>query len=172
MAGDAGNFIPLLHEAVDEGRIAGNNAARTALCKVAKEGLRRAPISVVFTDPQIGIVGGGYRSLQPGTFATGTVNFEDQGRARILLRNKGLMNVYAEMTTGRFLGAEIFAPDGEHLAHLLAWALQNRMTVGQMLEMPYYHPVLEEGLRTALHDVNAKLRTVRRPVREPALASV
>jgi hypothetical protein len=38
--------------------------------------------------------------------------------------------------------------------------------------MPYYHPVLEEGLRTALDDVNAKLRTVRRPVREPALASV
>ena len=172
MAGDAGNFIPLLHEATDEGRIAGNNAARIALCKVAKEGLRRAPISVVFTDPQIGIVGGGYRSLQPGTFATGQVNFEDQGRARILLRNRGLMNVYAETTTGRFLGAEMFAPGGEHLAHLLAWALQNRMTVGQMLEMPYYHPTLEEGLRTALHDVNAKLRTAWRPVRERALASV
>ena len=54
------------------------------------------------------------------------------------------------------------APEGEHLAHLLAWALQNRMTVEQMLEMPYYHPVLEEGLRTALHDVNTKLRTARR----------
>ena len=161
IAGDAGNFIPLLHEAADEGRIAGNNAARVALGKPVKAGLRRAPISVVFTDPQIGIVGGGFRSLQPGSFATGQVNFEDQGRARILLRNKGLMNVYAETATGRFLGAEMLAPGGEHLAHLLAWALQNRMTIEQMLEMPYYHPVLEEGLRTALHDVNAKLRTLR-----------
>ena len=136
-----------------------------------KAGLRRAPIGVVFTDPQIGIVGGGFRSLRPGSFATGQVNFEDQGRARILLQNKGLLNVYAETATGRFLGAEMLAPGGEHLAHLLAWALQNRMTIEQMLEMPYYHPVLEEGLRTALHDVNAKLKAAgarRPPVGRPA----
>jgi dihydrolipoamide dehydrogenase len=82
------------------------------------------------------------------------------------------MNVYAEAATGRFLGAEMLAPGGEHLAHLLAWALQNRMTVGQMLEMPYYHPVLEEGLRTALLDVNAKLRAARRVASEPALDRV
>jgi hypothetical protein len=111
---------------------------------------------------------GGFCSLQPGSFATGQVNFEDQGRARILLRNKGLMNVYAETATGRFLGAEMLAPGGEHLAHLLAWALQNRITIEQMLEMPYYHPMLEEGLRTALHDVNAKLRAARRAGSEPA----
>ena len=168
IAGDAGNFIPLLHEAADEGHISGENAARVALGRPVKAGLRRAPISVVFTDPQICIVGGGFGSLQPGSFATGRVSFEDQGRARILLRKKGLLNVYAEKATGRFLGAEMLAPGGEHLAHLLAWALQNRMTVEQILEMPYYHPVLEEGLRTALHDVNAKLRTARRAGSEPA----
>jgi dihydrolipoamide dehydrogenase len=159
IAGDAGNFIPLLHEGTDEGRIAGNNAARVAHGKPAEADLRRVPISIVFTDPQIGIVGGGFRSLQPGSFATGQVNFKDQGRARILLRNNGLMNVYAEFATGRFLGAEMLAPGSEHLAHLLAWALQNGMTVEQMLEMPYFHPVLEEGLRTALRDVNGKLRS-------------
>ena len=43
------------------------------------------------------------------------------------------------------------APAAEHLAHLLAWALQNEMTVAQMIRMPFYHPVFEEGLRTALH---------------------
>jgi dihydrolipoyl dehydrogenase len=168
IAGDAGNFIPLLHEGADEGRIAGNNAARVALGKPAEAGLRRAPISIVFTDPQIGIVGAGFRALRPGSFATGQVNFEDQGRARILLRNKGLMNVYAETATGRLLGAEMLAPGGEHLAHLLAWALQNRMTIEQMLDMPYFHPVLEEGLRTALQDVNAKLRVARRAVSKSA----
>src|SRR3990170_3097636 len=60
IAGDAGNFIPLLHEAADEGRIAGGNAARLALGQPVNPGLRRAPIGVVFTDPQIGIVGGGF----------------------------------------------------------------------------------------------------------------
>ena len=49
-------------------------------------------------------------------------------------------------------------PDAEHIAHLLAWALQAGMTVAQMLEMPFYHPVVEEGLRTALRDLDAKLR--------------
>jgi dihydrolipoamide dehydrogenase len=85
------------------------------------------------------------------------MRFEDQGRARILIRNKGLMNLYADRASGRFLGAEMLAPGAEHLAHLLAWALQARMTVAQMLEMPFYHPVIEEGLRTALRALKRKL---------------
>ena len=72
-----------------------------------------------------------------------------------------------EPATSRFLGAEMLAPAGEHVAHLLAWALQNRMTIEEMLEMPYYHPVLEDGLRTALHDVNSKLRIARHAGSEP-----
>jgi dihydrolipoamide dehydrogenase len=31
------------------------------------------------------------------------------------------------------------------------------MTVTQILELPFYHPVLEEGVRTALRDLNYKL---------------
>lgn len=158
LAGDASNFIPLLHEATDEGRIAGHNAAYLALGQPVQPGLRRSPLNVVFTDPQIGIVGGGFRALKPGSFATGQASFADQGRSRILQRNKGLLNVYGDPASARFLGAEMLTPAAEHLAHLLAWALQNRMTVGQMLEMPFYHPVIEEGLRTALRDLNAKLR--------------
>ena len=161
IAGDASNFIPLLHEASDEGRIAGGNAARLALGKQLNSGLRRARLGVVFTDPQIGIVGGGFRALKPGTFATGQVNFEDQGRARILLKNKGLLNVYGDIATGRFLGAEMLAPAAEHLAHLLSWAVQNNMSVAHMIEMPFYHPVIEEGLRTALRDLEHKLHAAQ-----------
>ncbi|NMG29665.1 dihydrolipoyl dehydrogenase [Aromatoleum evansii] len=161
IAGDAGNFIPLLHEAADEGRIAGQNAARLALGRQVQPGLRRARIGVVFTDPQIAIVGGGLRAMKPGTFATGQASFEDQGRSRILLRNKGLLNLYGDVASGRFVGAEMLAPAAEHLAHLLAWALQNEMTVAQMLEMPLYHPVIEEALRTALRDLDLKLRAAR-----------
>ncbi len=157
IAGDASDFIPLLHEAADEGRIAGDNAARFALNQPVLPHLRRAPINVTFTDPQIAIVGGGFRALQPGAFVTGTVNFENQGRARILLKNKGLLNIYADKATGNLLGAEMLAPAAEHLAHLLAWALQNAMTIPQMLKMPFYHPVIEEGLRTALRDLDSNL---------------
>ena len=63
-----------------------------------------------------------------------------------------------------FLGAEMAGPRAEHLAHLLAWSLQQRLTVPQMLDMPYYHPVIEEGLRTALRDLNRNLRLGPAPV--------
>ena len=166
IAGDASSFIPLLHEAADEGHIAGGNAARLASGKPLIAGLRRAPIGIVFTDPQIAIVGGGFRSMEAGTFATGQVSFEDQGRSRIQLQNKGLLNVYADIATGRFLGAEMLAPGAEHLAHLLAWALQNKMFVAQMRAMPFYHPVIEEGLRTALRDLDVKLRAAQANVNQ------
>jgi dihydrolipoamide dehydrogenase len=155
IAGDANNDMPLLHEAADEGKIAGDNAAKFPRVMA---GPRRAPLGIVFTDPQIAIVGRGFAQLKIHALATGEVSFEDQGRARVMLRNRGHLRVYGDPATGRFLGAEMVGPDAEHIGHLLAWALQSGMTVGRMLEMPFYHPVVEEGLRTALRDLDARIR--------------
>jgi dihydrolipoamide dehydrogenase len=55
-------------------------------------------------------------------------------------------------------GAEMIGPAREHLAHLMAWTLQQGLTVFEMLRMPFYHPTLEEGLRTALRDAARKIR--------------
>lgn len=155
IAGDVANYAPLLHEAADEGRIAGENAA---FFPKVTPGLRRAPLGIVFTDPQIAVVGRGFAGLKGHAMVAGEVSFEDQGRARVMLRNLGHLRVYADPTDGRFLGAEMAGPDAEHIGHLLAWALQAEMTIPQMLEMPFYHPVVEEGLRTALRDLDAKIR--------------
>ncbi len=154
IAGDANNDLPLLHEASDEGRIAGDNAARFP---DVRPGLRRTPLAVVFTDPQLATIGERFSALDTDAVVTGEVSFENQGRARVMLRNRGLLHVYADIATGRVLGAEMIGPDAEHLAHLLAWGVQSEMTVARMLEMPFYHPVVEEGLRTALRDAAAKL---------------
>lgn len=154
IAGDANADVPLLHEAADEGRIAGENAARFPHVVA---GARRAPLAIVFTDPQLATVGRRRADLAEGSYVTGEVSFEDQGRSRVMLRNKGILHVYADWRDGRFLGAEMIGPDAEHIAHLLAWALQMKLTVAQMLEMPFYHPVVEEGLRTALRDAQAKI---------------
>ena len=158
IAGDADADRPLLHEAADEGRIAGDNAARYPGVRASQ---RRAALSVVFTDPNIALVGGSWNNLQSADFVTGEVSFEDQGRSRVMLVNKGLMHLYADRCSGRFLGAEMIAPRAEHLAHLLAWSVQAGLTVEQMLAMPFYHPVIEEGLRTGLRDLAAKLRDAR-----------
>ena len=154
IAGDASDDLPILHEAADEGRIAGENAARFPDVRPAK---RRTPLAVVFCDPQLAIVGTRHKDLAPGAFVTGAVSFEDQGRSRMMLRNRGLLHVYADIASGRLLGAEMIGPDAEHLAHLLAWAIQAGFTVGETLAMPFYHPVVEEGLRTALRHAHANL---------------
>jgi dihydrolipoamide dehydrogenase len=157
IAGDANNERPVLPEAADHGKIAGDNAGRYP---DIRPGLRRAALTAAFTEPNIVTLGASYKDLcAPGKpkFAIGQVSFENQGRSRVMLQNRGMLRVYGEYGTGRFLGAEMIAPRGEHLGHLLAWAVQARMTVEQMLEMPFYHPVIEEGVRAALRDLATEL---------------
>ena len=149
IAGDVNAERPILHEAADEGHLAGANAAsHPAVYKHT----RRTPLGIMFTDPQVAFAGKRHVELvaEGVDFAVGEVSFEDQGRSRVMLVNRGLLRVYAEQGSALLLGAEMIGPQNEHLAHLLAWAIQARMTVPQVLEMPFYHPVVEEGLRSAL----------------------
>jgi dihydrolipoamide dehydrogenase len=157
IAGDADDERPVLPEAADQGRIAGDNARRYP---DVRPGLRRTKLTIAFTEPQIATLGATYRELSADgkpKFALGEVSFENQGRSRVMLQNHGLLRVYGEYGSGRFLGAEMIGPRAEHVGHLLAWACQARMTVDQMLEMPFYHPVVEEGVRTALRALHAAL---------------
>lgn len=154
IAGDVDGDRPLLHEAADEGRIAGSNAARHP--NVAA-GLRHVPMAIAFTDPQVMAVGQTARTLKPAQYQTGRFSFANQGRSRVMLQNRGMLKVYGERGTHRFLGAEMVGPRAEHIAHLLAWACQSQMTVDDMLSMPFYHPVVEEGVRTALRDLKENL---------------
>ena len=172
LAGDANAQVPLLHEAADEGHIAGINAMACALTPAAAPAAapaaiptpptptrfqRRTPLAIVFCDPQVAMVGKRLADLDSAHTVTGTVRFTNQGRARAAQRNRGALHVYADRATGRLQGAEMCAPAAEHLAHLLALAVQQKLTVHQLLGMPFYHPVLEEGLRTALRDAARQL---------------
>ena len=155
VAGDVNELHPVLHEAADDGRIAGYNAANFPDVRAS---WRRTPLGIVFTDPQIGIVGGGYAALRDCEAVAGEISFDNQGRARVQSMNAGKVRIYADAHTGRLLGAELFGPRVEHLSHLLAWAVQAGLTVDRALDMPFYHPVVEEGIRTALRDLNVNLR--------------
>lgn len=151
ITGDVNGERPLLHEAADEGRIAGYNALReNRQCF-----RRRTSLGITFSDPNIATVGDTHQKLVDNSvdFATGSVSFEGFGRAIVKLKEKGLLHIYGDRKTGRLLGAEMMAPEGEHLAHLLAWALSLGLTAREALALPFYHPVMEEGLRTALRDL-------------------
>ena len=154
IAGDANADRPILHEAGDDGRIAGYNASHDEV----RGFQRKTSIGITFCDPNIARVGQGWTELQDNeNIAVGSMNFQMQGRAMIMGKNKGMIRVYADKTNGRLVGAEMMVARGENLAHLLAWAIQQKMTVHQLLQMPYYHPVIEEGLQSALYDVAKQL---------------
>ncbi len=156
IAGDANAERPVLHEGADEGYMAGKNAA--SFPEVYRH-TRRTPLGIVFCEPQAAFAGQKHAQLIADKieFAIGQVSFENQGRSRVMLVNEGLLRVYGEHRTGLLLGAEMIGPENEHLAHLLAWSIQMRMTVEQILEMPFYHPVIEEGLRSALRQLLKEL---------------
>ena len=88
----------------------------------------------------------------------GEVDYSDQGRARVMHENRGCVRIWAKRNCGHITGAEMFGPRVEHTAHLLAWAIGADMTVQHALSMPFYHPVIEEGIRTALRRLAAKLK--------------
>ncbi len=154
VAGDVNTVRPLLHEAAHEGRVAGRNAA---LFPDVESPDRLVSMGVVFTDPQIGIIGKSYEELANCEAVVGEVDFGRQGRARVHRKNAGKARLYADKNTGVLLGSELFGPAVEHLSHLLAWVIQRGLTVAEVLTLPFYHPVIEEGLRTALVDVRANL---------------
>ena len=154
-AGDVNAKWPVLHEASDDGYISGYNAPRDD----SECFQRRTPLAIVFTDPNIAVVGQRFATLDAQKIAIGAIDFSQQGRARVAGENRGLLRVYARKVDGRLLGAEMCAPRGENLAHLLALAVAQRLTVHQLLRAPFYHPVFEEGLRTALRDCAHQLNT-------------
>ena len=167
MAGDCDGTRPWLQDASDEGQLAGENAARFPdIRRIA----RKVPFSVAFCQPQIALVGVSIKPSDERAVVAGFVSFEDQGRSRVEGQAHGALRVYAEASSGRLLGAQLCGPQAEHLGHLLAWAVQLRLSVDEALALPFYHPVVEEGLRTALQDARSKLHA-RRGETESALAA-
>ena len=149
VAGDVKWGRSILNEAVHEGKIAGYNASHEHI----KRFRRRTPLQIVHTDPVMATAGKSFSELEPETVIIGKTTFDDQGCAKIMGKASGIVHVYADKKSRQLLGAELFAPAGEHLAHQLAWLIDRQVTVENALELPFYHPSLEEGLRTALESL-------------------
>lgn len=153
IAGDVNGCLPILHEAQDEGFIAGRNATITKI----QQYRRRTGLKIIFTDPQVAAVGRTMDKLETADIIVARSDYSEQSRAIAEGRNSGLLHLYVDKTDARILGSEMIAPEAEHLAQLVALAIHQEMTVHEMLTMPFYHPTVEEGLRTALRDAAQQL---------------
>jgi dihydrolipoamide dehydrogenase len=149
IAGDANHDRPVLHEAAAEGAIAGANAATFPDVQRAR---RMVPLAIAFTRPEAATVGAIPGEADDGT-VTAEADWTDQGRAVVEARAHGFCRLHARRDTGRLTGATLCTPDAEHLAHLLAIAIEQRLTAPQLLATPIYHPTLAEGLKPALRGI-------------------
>ena len=158
IVGDANARLPLLHVASDEGYSAGS-----MVCDKDNEAYIRPPsipFSIVFCEPQIVNVGLSIPEIEKNPeleYVIGEVSFDNQGRSRVMGVNCGLLHIYGCKKTDKVLGASMVGPDAEYIGHILATAITNNITVKQLLDAPFYHPTILEGLRTALRDVQHKM---------------
>ena len=158
IAGDANGMRPILHEASRQGALAGRNAAALARgdAQAIEAPRPTTPLAIVFTHPQIALVG--ESGPTDGTeCVSGWVDFRDQGRAKADGQNVGGLRVHAD-PRGKLLGAQMLGPEVEHLAHLLAFAIEDGRTAQELIERPFYHPTIEEGFKMALADIVRQVR--------------
>ena len=163
IAGDINGTDQVLHEAANEGRIAGYNATRDESIAFA----RKTSLAITFTSPNICSVGAAFDDLNPEEIETGEMRLGPVGRALLMGANRGIIRLYAQKKSGVLLGATVIAERGEHLAHLLAWAIDDQMTVLQLLRKPFYHPTMEEAVQGALRDLLQKLKLPTTPPDAP-----
>jgi dihydrolipoamide dehydrogenase len=157
IVGDAHTNTPIQHEAAHEGRQAVHNCLNYPAIKNLKT---LTPLAIVFSAPEMATVGQGFKQLSDAKieFVTGMVSYEKQGRALVLAKNSGAIEVYVDQSSRKLLGAEFFVEAAEHMAHILAWMISKNLTVDEIIDKPFYHPTLEEGLRTALKHAKRQLK--------------
>ena len=154
IAGDVNADRAILHEAGHEGRVAGYNASHKDITAFK----RKVKFGITFCDPNIATVGTQLSELNPAEITIGETQFGLVGRALIIGKNRGVLRIYVQRSNGKLLGAAMACVKGENLAHLLAWSIQQGLTVFDLLKMPFYHPVIEEALQAALYSVLGELQ--------------
>jgi dihydrolipoamide dehydrogenase len=145
IAGDANAWRPVLHEAARGGQIAGD---------VAAGGSPRRPLpalAIAFTEPNIVQVGTDFGDL-PDDARIGCAKVCDNGRATADGHDAGMVRLYGN-ATGKLIGASIVAPEGEHLGHLVALAIDRGLDAATFADEAWYHPTLEELLQSAARDL-------------------
>jgi dihydrolipoamide dehydrogenase len=157
IAGDVNADRPILHEAGHEGRVAGCNVMHLVNNTPLESFKRKVPIGITFCDPNIATVGAQLSELDNDTIVIGEIQFAPVGRALIIGKNRGVLRLYVRKTDGLLLGASMCCVKAENLAHLIAWSIQQGMTIFDILKMPFYHPVIEEALQAALYHALSQL---------------
>lgn len=149
IVGDINGYRPLMHEAADEGAMAGYNATQST--PVAFK--RKTSLAIAFTNPDVISVGARFDELNQDDVLIGTATSQANGRSRVITDREGVLRLYADKSSGTLLGASMVGVRAEHVAQLLALAIERNETAHSLLQLAFYHPVVEEIIQSALQDI-------------------
>jgi pyruvate/2-oxoglutarate dehydrogenase complex dihydrolipoamide dehydrogenase (E3) component len=142
-AGDCTSPHEVVHLAVTQGEVAGHNIARPGEPRRMDY---RLLVQVVFTEPQVAVVGltGPEAERLAVEHIEANYPFNDHGKSLIMEARDGFVRLRAHRTTGEILGGCCVGPQAGELIHEIVAAMAKRMTVQELAVMPHYHPTLAE----------------------------
>jgi len=104
---------------------------------------------VIFTDPQVAVVGLTEAAASGRGIETDSrsLRLDQVPRALVNFEPRGFIKLVAERETGRLLGAHVLAPEGGEVIQSAALAIRNRMAVHELAEQLFPYLTMVEGLK-------------------------
>jgi len=156
-AGDCTGPHEIVHIAIQQGEIAAHNIAHPDRAPAVNY---RLLTRVVFTDPQIGVVGFGEKEATAKNipYLTARYPFDDHGKSLIMDAQDGFVKLLADPASGEILGGCCIGPMGGELIHEIIAAMAGHLTVQDLSAMPHYHPTLAEIWTYPAEDLAGRIR--------------
>src|SRR5699024_7179130 len=116
------------------------------------------PLAIAFTQPNIISVGSLVGEIDKNNLFIGHAGSRANAGSRNFAAGNGILRMYARNATGKLVSAGMISQRSEHLRRIWAIALDDEMTVHQLLQAEYYHPVVEEMIQSALQDIARRMK--------------
>jgi len=142
-AGDCTGPYEIVHLAVQQGETAAHNIAHPDKPRQMEYRLKA---EVIFTDPQIAVVGLTEKEAKARNipYRAASYPFRDHGKSLIMEAKDGFVKLLADPVTGEIIGGCCVGPLGGELIHEIISSMAKRMTVHELAALPHYHPTLAE----------------------------
>ncbi|TFE72082.1 dihydrolipoyl dehydrogenase family protein [Methylacidiphilum caldifontis] len=162
IAGDASANFGIVHIAREEGEVAAKNALEILAGKSPTYVVsRRLAMEVVFTDPEVAMVG-----LLPSNrkVLCAKYMFRDHGKAIIEGKEEGFVKICADPSSGEILFGTIIGPHASELIHQLSQCMYFKGTVEDLVKMPFYHPTLSEIISYPAEEIFTTVREKKKKI--------
>ncbi len=105
--------------------------------------------SVIFTDPQVGIVGlTEQQAKEQGLdVESRTLDLENVPRALANFDTRGFIKLVAEKESGQIVGCQLLAHNGGEVIQTAALAIRNKMTIQELADQLFPYLTMVEGLK-------------------------